>query len=153
MVTRSTSATSTPAIVTVIDGASLKAVATFPVGKRPRGIHASPDGKTVYVALSGTPIEGPPELDAQGNPVFKRDKDDDDDDDVAADKSADGIGVIDVATRKLVKKISVGSDPEEFDLSAGRPAAVCLERGREDRELRRHRQRQGRAHRPAEPGA
>jgi YVTN family beta-propeller protein len=102
--------------VTVIDGASLKAVATFPVGKRPRGIHASPDGKTVYVALSGTPIEGPPELDAQGNPVFKRDKDDDDDD-VVADKSADGIGVLDVATRKLVKKISVGSDPEEFDLS------------------------------------
>src|SRR5689334_13538495 len=103
--------------VTVIDGASLKAVATFPVGKRPRGIHASPDGKTVYVALSGTPIEGPPELDANGNPVFKRDKNDDDDDDVAADKSADGIGVVDVATRKLVRKISVGSDPEEFDLS------------------------------------
>ncbi|MEJ1964991.1 MAG: beta-propeller fold lactonase family protein [Gammaproteobacteria bacterium] len=103
--------------VTVIDGASLKAVATFPVGKRPRGIHASPDGKTVYVALSGTPIEGPPELDAQGNPVFKRDKDDDDDDDVVADKSADGVGVVDVATRKLLKKLSVGSDPEEFDIS------------------------------------
>src|SRR5262245_32083864 len=67
--------------ITVIDGATLKAVATFPVGKRPRGVHASPDGKTVYVALSGTPIEGPPELDAQGNPVFKRDKKDDDDDD------------------------------------------------------------------------
>jgi YVTN family beta-propeller protein len=104
--------------VTVIDGSSLKVVATFPVGKRPRGVHASPDGKTVYVALSGTPIEGPPELDANGNPVFKRDKkDDDDDDDVAADKSADGIGVVDVATRKVTKKISVGSDPEEFDLS------------------------------------
>src|SRR5689334_18963997 len=103
--------------VTVIDGASFKAVATFPVGKRPRGVHASPDGKTVYIALSGTPIEGPPELDANGNPVFKRDKKDDDDDDVAADKSADGIGVVDVASRKLLKKISVGSDPEEFDLS------------------------------------
>jgi YVTN family beta-propeller protein len=103
--------------VTVIDGTSLEAVATFPVGKRPRGIHASPDGKHVYVALSGTPIEGPPELDAQGNPVFKRDKDDDDEDDVVADKSADGVGVIDVATRKVLKKVSVGSDPEEFDLS------------------------------------
>jgi YVTN family beta-propeller protein len=99
--------------VTVIDGATLKAVATFPVGKRPRGIHASPDGKTVYVALSGTPIEGPPELDAKGNPIFK----DDDDDDAVSDKSADGIGLLDVATHKLVKKISVGSDPEEFDLS------------------------------------
>ncbi|MFC4311820.1 hypothetical protein ACFPN2_22235 [Steroidobacter flavus] len=103
--------------VTVIDGASLEAVATFPVGKRPRGIHASPDGKTVYVALSGTPIEGPPELDAQGNPVFKRDQDEDEDDDVDADKTADGVGVVDVATRQLRKKISVGSDPEEFDIS------------------------------------
>lgn len=101
--------------VTIIDGASNKVVGNFPVGKRPRGIHASPDGKAVYIALSGTPIEAPPELDANGNPVFKRDKNDDDDD-VAADKSADGIGVMDVATRKLTKKISVGSDPEEFDI-------------------------------------
>ena len=105
--------------VTVIDGASLEAVATIPVGKRPRGIHASPDGKTVYVALSGTPSEGPPQLDAAGNPVFKRDnQDDDDDDDVVSDKAADGVGVVDVASRKFVKKISVGSDPEEFDISA-----------------------------------
>lgn len=105
--------------VTVIDGTTFKAVATFPVGKRPRGIHASPDGKSVYVALSGTPIEGPPQLDAKGNPIFERDKGkDDDDDDVAADKSADGVGVIDVAAGKVVRKINVGSDPEEFDLSA-----------------------------------
>src|SRR4051794_6231353 len=55
--------------ITVISGGDFKAVATFPVGKRPRGIHASPDGKLVYVALSGTPIEGPPPLDAQGNPI------------------------------------------------------------------------------------
>jgi YVTN family beta-propeller protein len=102
--------------VTIIDGATNKVVTTIPVGKRPRGIHPGPDGGTIYVALSGTPIEGPPELDANGNPIFKRDKDDDDDDD-AADKSADGIGLLDVATRKLVKKISVGSDPEEFDIS------------------------------------
>src|SRR4051812_17948222 len=65
--------------ITVIDGVSHKVIATLPVGKRPRGIHSSPDGKTVYIALSGTPIEGPPELDANGNPVFKRDKDDDED--------------------------------------------------------------------------
>jgi YVTN family beta-propeller protein len=102
--------------VTVIDGTTFKVVKTIPVGKRPRGIHASPDGRTVYIALSGTPIEGPPQLDAQGNPIFERDKDDDEED--KSDKSADGIGVVDVATRKLLKKISVGSDPEEFDVSA-----------------------------------
>ncbi len=104
--------------ITVISGADFKAVATIPAGKRPRGLHASPDGRLVYVALSGTPIEPPPQLDAQGNPIFRRHQDKDDDDEAAnADKSADGIGVIDVATRKLTGKINAGSDPEEFALS------------------------------------
>lgn len=103
--------------VTVIDGSDFHVVATIPVGKRPRGIHGSPDGTRVYVALSGTPIEAPPQLDSHGNPIFKRGQDDDDDEDQNADKSADGIGVVDVAQHKLIGKISVGSDPEEFDLS------------------------------------
>jgi YVTN family beta-propeller protein len=104
--------------VTVIDGSDFKVVGTIPVGKRPRGIHVSPDSKTVYVALSGTPIEAPPQLDAHGNPVFKNRKGGDDDDDHPnADKSADGIGVVDVATRKLTGKFAAGSDPEEFALS------------------------------------
>src|SRR5437868_6716534 len=64
--------------LTVISGNDLKAVATIPVGKRPRGVRASPDGKLVYVALSGTPTEPPPQLDAKGNPIFKKDSDDDD---------------------------------------------------------------------------
>ena len=87
--------------VTIIDGGDFKVVGTIPVGKRPRGIHVSPDGKTVYVALSGTPIEGPPALDAQGNPILKKNSkaDDDDDDDSKADKSADGIGIVDVAQK------------------------------------------------------
>jgi YVTN family beta-propeller protein len=99
--------------VTVIDGEALKVVATIPVGKRPRGIHASPDGKLVYVALSGTPIEAPPQIDAHGNPVFENKRDDDDN----ADKAADGIGVLDVAAKKLARKLHAGSDPEEFALS------------------------------------
>jgi len=105
--------------VTVIDGGNFQVVATIPVGKRPRGIHPSADGKTVYVALSGTPIEGPPPLDAHGNPILKKQQADDDDDEGAkADKSADGVGVVNVAQRKLTAKIKVGSDPEEFALSA-----------------------------------
>src|SRR5579863_10495257 len=103
--------------VTIIDGADHRALGTIAVGKRPRGIHASPDGKTVYVALSGTPIAAPPQLDAKGNPIFQRGKDDDDEDSVKSDKSADAIGVIDVAQNKLTRKISAGSDPEEFSLS------------------------------------
>jgi YVTN family beta-propeller protein len=102
--------------VTVIDGGDFKVVATIPVGKRPRGIHVSPDGKTVYVAVSGTPIGGPPQLDAHGDPILHKGGDDDDDD-ANADKSADGIVVVDVATKKSTGKIAAGSDPEEFSLS------------------------------------
>ncbi|HTC38738.1 MAG TPA: beta-propeller fold lactonase family protein [Steroidobacteraceae bacterium] len=100
--------------VTVINGGDFSVAATIPVGKRPRGIHVSPDGKLVYVALSGTPIEGPPQIDAHGNPIFDKKKDDDDEN---ADKSADGIGVLEVGANKLKTKLNAGSDPEEFALS------------------------------------
>jgi YVTN family beta-propeller protein len=105
--------------VTVINGADFKTTATIPVGKRPRGIHASPDGKTVYVAVSGTPIEPPPKLDANGNPIFQKSHDDDDDDDKSkSDKSADGIALVNVAQKKFLRKIPAGSDPEQFALSS-----------------------------------
>ncbi len=104
--------------VTVIDGSNNSVIATIPVGKRPRGVHPSPDGKLLYVALSGSPITGPPPLDAQGNPIQRKGKDDDDDDDKNADHSADGIGVVDLAQKKLLKKIPAGSDPEQFAVSA-----------------------------------
>jgi YVTN family beta-propeller protein len=104
--------------VTVINGADFKVSATIPVGKRPRGIHGNPDGKTVYVAVSGTPIEPPPKLDANGNPIFQKGHDDDDDDKSKSDKSADGIALVDVARKKFLRKIPAGSDPEQFALSA-----------------------------------
>ena len=91
-------------------------MASIPVGKRPRGIHASPDGKTLYVALSGTPIGAPPKLDAAGNPVFEKGHDDDDDA-AKSDKAADGMGIVDIEQRKFLRKIPVGSDPEQFALS------------------------------------
>ncbi len=97
--------------VTVIDGASGTVAATVRAGKRPRGIHASPDGRTLYVALSGSPISGPPQLDAAGNPIRK------DEDDEEADHAADGIGVIDLTRMAFVKKLPAGSDPEEFAVS------------------------------------
>lgn len=88
--------------LTIIDSATLESVAVVPLGKRPRGIHASPDGKTIYVALSGSP-PAPPGVDESTLPP--------------PDRSADGIGVVDVASRKLVKVIQSGTDPEEFALS------------------------------------
>src|SRR5215475_8984198 len=88
--------------MTVIDSATYKVIATVPLGKRPRGIHASPDRKTIYVALSGSPIAGP-DVDESTLPP--------------PDKSADGIGVFDVAQNKVVRVIKGGSDPENFDIS------------------------------------
>src|SRR5439155_21313311 len=68
-------------------------------------------------ALSGSPITGPPPLDAKGNPILSKGKDDDDDD-KNADHSADGIGVVDLAQRKFLRKIPAGSDPDQFAVSA-----------------------------------
>src|SRR6266478_1333901 len=42
-----------------IDSATLEVIATVPLGKRPRGIHASPDHHFLYIALRGSPIGGP----------------------------------------------------------------------------------------------
>jgi YVTN family beta-propeller protein len=46
--------------VSVINGTDFKVTDTISVGKRPARIHARPDGKTIYVALSDTPVEAPP---------------------------------------------------------------------------------------------
>ena len=45
--------------ITVIDPNAQRVLQTFPVGKRPRGIHLAPDGRTLYVAVSGSPRQGP----------------------------------------------------------------------------------------------
>lgn len=76
--------------LSIIDSGNSNLLATVPLGKRPRGIHSSPDEKTLYVALSGTPIAGP-DVDESTLPP--------------PDKSADGIGIFDVAQRKLIRTI------------------------------------------------
>src|SRR5580698_9765769 len=45
--------------MTVIDSGTAQVITTIYLGKRPCGIHASPDHKTIYVALSGSPVGGP----------------------------------------------------------------------------------------------
>ena len=90
--------------ITVIDGSTLAPVQTIPVGTRPRGLHVSPDGHTLYVATSGSPRMGP-----GTDPERAKN--------LTADKSADGIALIDLATSRVVRRLNVGSDPEEFALS------------------------------------
>jgi YVTN family beta-propeller protein len=103
--------------VTVINGGDFKVVATIPVGKRPRGIQVSPDGRTVYVAMSGTPDCATAEAGCERQSDLPKGQGRRRRRYAHADKSADGIGVIDVAQKKLTGKLSVGSDPEEFSLS------------------------------------
>lgn len=88
--------------LSVIDGATRRVIATVPLGKRPRGLKVSPDGKLLYVALSGSPIAGPG-VDQSKLPP--------------ADKGADGIGVVDLATLKLLRVLRGVSDPEQLAVS------------------------------------
>ena len=88
--------------LTVIDANTNQAIATVALGKRPRGIRLAPDGKTLYVALSGSPI-APPGVDEKTLPP--------------PDRSADGIGVFDTGQMKLVKVIAAGTDPEQLAVS------------------------------------
>jgi YVTN family beta-propeller protein len=90
--------------ITLIDGESRTVVATVPVGKRPRGVQLSPDGSRVYVALSGSPRLGPG-VDPERAKSLK------------ADKAADGIAMLERASLRMIRKLSVGSDPEQFALS------------------------------------
>ncbi|HEY1698037.1 MAG TPA: beta-propeller fold lactonase family protein [Polyangiaceae bacterium] len=85
-----------------IDPANGAIVTRIPVGKRPRGLHVSRDGKKLYVALSGSPRGGPGVDESKLPP---------------ADRSADGIGVVDLVARKLLNTFPSGQDPEAFDLS------------------------------------
>jgi PQQ-dependent catabolism-associated beta-propeller protein len=98
--------------LSVIDGQTNAVVATNAVGKRPRGIHASPDGKRIYVVLSGSPRMAPG-VETERAP---------------ADKTADALAVFDPASRKVVERWHVGSDPEQFALSKdGRFAFIANE--------------------------
>jgi YVTN family beta-propeller protein len=90
-------------VVVVIDTANDEVAARIPVGKRPRGIRVSPDGKRLFVALSGSP-KSPPGTDESKLPP--------------ADRAADGIGVIDLSAMKLDRVIHAGQDPELFDVTS-----------------------------------
>lgn len=88
--------------VAVVDIASRTVTSRIQVGKRPRGVRVSPDGFTVYVALSGSPMAGPGVDESKLPP---------------ADKRFDGIGVIDVREGKLLRTLPGGSDPETFAIT------------------------------------
>src|ERR1051325_3173701 len=90
--------------LTVIATANDSVLATIPLGARVRGVHVSPDGRFVYVALSGSPRCPPTISDAHCAKL-------------PVNKQKDGVAQIDVTTRTIVRTMPGGSDPEQFALS------------------------------------
>lgn len=88
--------------VSVIDVRTDSVVATLDAGQRPRGIRLTPDGKTLIVAVSGSPRAGPGVDESKLPP---------------ADRSKDGMALVDLATRQ-VRRLPGGVDPENFDVSS-----------------------------------
>ena len=88
--------------LTIIDAGARQVVGRVPLGKRPRGIVPSPDGRLLYIALSGSPIAGPG-VDESTLPP--------------ADKAADGIAVFDVAAGRILRVLRGISDPESVAVS------------------------------------
>src|SRR5436309_3486426 len=93
----------TSGTLSVIDAELHELMGTSPLGKRPRGIQVSPDRKSLYVALSGSP-PAPPGVDEKTLPP--------------PDRAADGIGEVDVATNAVKRIIHAGNDPEQLAVSA-----------------------------------
>jgi YVTN family beta-propeller protein len=89
--------------ISVVDPLKQEIVAKASLGKRPRGMVASPDGNLIYVALSGSPY-APPGVDESTLPP--------------PDKSADGIGVFDTRSNKVTKFIPGGSNPEQLAITS-----------------------------------
>ena len=100
--------------LSVIDEPSHRVVKTIPLGKRPRGAFLTANGKTLFVALSGSPV-APPGVDEATLPP--------------PDKGADGIGIVDTRWLKLVRTLRGISDPERV---AGTPDGAKLYVASED---------------------
>lgn len=90
--------------VSVIDGHAFRVVETIPVGPRPRGLHLSADGATLYVATSARP----PQSDAAHSAPAGAG---------APPATAGGIAIVDLATGKRIRQLPVGSTVENFALS------------------------------------
>ena len=90
--------------VTVVDMQRQTALATLPVGKRPRGLALSHDGTRLYVALSGLPKCPPPMTDEDCARLPR-------------DRQADGIAVIDTVTLRPLTVLRGVSDPERVEVS------------------------------------
>src|SRR5262249_20985798 len=85
--------------ISLIDPSTDRLVGNIFVGKRPRGIKISPDGKSLFVALSGSPM-APPGTDESKLPP--------------PDRSADGIAVVAIAEGRLRRTLCTAEEHHSF---------------------------------------
>jgi YVTN family beta-propeller protein len=88
--------------ISIIDPGAAREIGRIAIGKRPRGLVASPDGALLYVAVSGSPAAGPGVDEASLPPP---------------DRAADGIVVIDLLARKVLRTLKGITDPEQIAIS------------------------------------
>src|SRR6266852_3362758 len=111
--------------VTVIDAATRTVVGTIRVGKRPRGVAVSPDGRRVYVSNSNS--DSVSVIDARDLTVLTTVPAGLDPEGLTLDKAGTrlyvvnenelAVTVLDVASMSVVQKIEVGKEPETAVLS------------------------------------
>jgi YVTN family beta-propeller protein len=99
--------------LTVLDPLTRTVRATIPLGRRARGLALAPDGRHLYVALSGAPVGGQ-DAGQQHAAVLAR--------------QTDGVGVIDAVKLRLVGTLSGVSAPKQLVVSRdGRKLYVASE--------------------------
>ena len=110
--------------VTVIQAAGQNVIATIPVGKRPRGVTVSQDGRRVFVANSNSDnvsvIDAaslrvidtlPGGIDPEGITIDRGGRL------YAVNENDSAVTLIDVNKREIVKRLEVGTEPETAVLS------------------------------------
>src|SRR3989441_114546 len=122
--------------VTVIDAATRKVIQSIPVGKRPRGVAVSPDGRRVYVTNSNSDTLSV--IDARSLAVLSTVPAGLDPEGLTPNRAGTAlyvvnenelsVTVLDTDSLKITKKIAVGKEPETAVASPdGRWVAVSNE--------------------------
>jgi PQQ-dependent catabolism-associated beta-propeller protein len=101
--------------ISIIDGATLAVTGTIRVGRRPRGLALSPDGRSLVVAV-GDDNRIDPELfvvHPDGKRLF------------VANENDSLVSVVDIIERKIVGEVEVGIEPEGMAASPDGSLIVC----------------------------
>lgn len=107
----------TAGTLSVIDGDETRVTGVIPIGSRLRGVQMDPDGETVWLAASGSPIGGPG-VDEHTLPP--------------ADKAKDGLIAVRLRSQTVSKVVRGVSDPEQLAVGKSLLFVASEDRGTAD---------------------